>query len=108
MAVATVDVWRLAVGTVPPGKIEQQRGWKETGAWRRETGAPGDGDEWRLAAGRGPPGVDGACDDSTGAWRLAVCDARQAVWTQCPPSDVGRAKRFWFSDGARGKVSTQL
>jgi len=28
-------------------------------------------------------------DDATGRWRLAVCDARQAVWTQCPPSDVG-------------------
>jgi len=30
-------------------------------------------------------------DDVVGAWRLAVCDARQAVWTQCPPSDVGCA-----------------
>jgi len=30
-------------------------------------------------------------DDAAGAWRLAVCDARQAVWTQCPPSDVGCA-----------------
>ena len=90
MAMATVDAWRLAVGRVPPGGMEQQGGWKETGAWQRETGAPGGGDEWRLAAWCSPPGGDGVVMmlQARGAWG---CDARQAVGTQCPPSDIGCA-----------------
>ena len=42
--------------------------WKVVGAWRRETGALGGSGEW-------------CSDDAVGAWRLAVCDARQAIWT---------------------------
>jgi len=74
VAVATVDAWCLAVEGVPPGGMERERGWKETGAWRRETGAPGGDDEWCLAAGRSPPGGDGAVMilQARGAWRYVM------------------------------------
>jgi len=48
-------------------------------------------------------------DDAVGARRLAMCDARQAVWTQCPPSDVGCALGGFGSVMEREeRVSTQL
>jgi len=100
VAMATVDAWRLAVGRVPPGGMEQQGGWKETGAWQRETGAPGGGDEWRLAAGRSPPGGDDVVMilQARGAWRCVMPAKRSGpvfAWRH-----EMRAKRFWFSDGA--------
>jgi len=78
VAMATIDVWRLAVGRVPPGGMEQQRPRWHGGAWRRVAGAPGGGDEWRLVAGRSPPGGDGAVMilQARGAWRY-VSLARQ-------------------------------
>jgi len=36
-------------------------------------------------------------DDAAGAWRVAVCDARQAVWTQCLLGDVGCAPSGFVS-----------
>jgi len=74
VVVAIVDAWRLAVGRVSPGGMEQQRGWKEIGAWRRETGALGGGDEWHLAAGHSLPGIDGAVMmlQVPGAWQCLM------------------------------------
>ena len=45
---------------------------------------------WRVApGGRAESARWWRCSDgSAGAWRLAVCDARQAVWTQCLLGDV--------------------
>ena len=84
VVVATVDAWRLTVGRVPPGGMEQQRGWKETGTWRRETGALGGGDEWRLATGRNPLGGDGVVMilQARGAWRC-VMPARRSRPSVC-------------------------
>ena len=73
-------VWRLAVGRVPPGGMEQQRGWKEINAWRRETGAPSGGDESRLAVGQSLPGGDGA---------VMILQVRGAWWRVMPARRYG-------------------
>jgi len=84
MVVAIVDAWCLAVGRVPPGGMGQQRGWKETGAWRRRAGAPGGGGEWRLAGWWIPLGGDGVVMmlQARGAWRC-VMPARQFEPSVC-------------------------
>ena len=88
MAMATIDAWRLAVGRFPPSGLEQQRGWKENGAWRREKDAPSSGDEWRLAAWWSSPDGDDAVMmlQARGAWR---CVMPAGGLDQCPSSDVG-------------------
>jgi len=57
----------------PPGGMGKLEAWKVSAAWQHEMGAPsGDGTTRLLYD----------------AWRLAVCDACQAVWNQAPPSSV--------------------
>ena len=84
MAMATIDAWRLAVGRFPPSGLEQQRGWKENGAWRREKDAPSSGDEWRLAAWWSSPDGDDAVMmlQARGAWRC-VMPARRSEPSVC-------------------------
>jgi len=41
VAVSTLHAGRLAAGMVSLGGMVKQEAWKETGAWRREMGAPG-------------------------------------------------------------------
>jgi len=74
VAVAIVNAWRLAVGRVLLGRMGQQRGWKETGAWRCEEEAPGGGGEWRLMTWWSPPGDDSVVMmlQARGAWRCVM------------------------------------